>query len=308
MSTKTLRADLILLLAAILWGAAFSAQRVAMQHMEPMTFNALRFALGVLVLIPVVVFRSRRSAEATESSGHARIYLLGGLAAGFVLFTASTLQQIGVVYTTAGKAGFITGLYMPLVPILGLVIGTRTSIATWIGAALAVVGLYFLSVPDSLTINRGDKFVMACAVVWAVHVLLIGKLAPRTDPIKLAMAQFAFVALASLVGALLCERITVEGIHAAMWAILYGGAISVGIAFTLQVVGQRNAPPAHAALVLSLETVFSAIGGYLILGEVLGPREIFGAALMLGGMLVSQIRHVLPQPASDSCGTKADAV
>ncbi len=298
MKYRALRADAILLFAAVLWGAAFVAQRAAMRHLGPMTYNGIRFALGALALGTFVAVRSRRSAGAesgvSDPSGRSRNrHTLGGAVAGVVLFVAASLQQAGLVHTTAGKAGFITGLYVPLVPILGLVVGRRTGGATWVGAALAVVGLYFLSVTGPMRLNPGDGLVMACAVVWAVHVLLIGRLAPRHDPLRLGVTQFTVVAVASLVAAAFTEPITAAAVWAAGIPILYGGLISVAIAYTLQIVGQRDAPPGHAALLLSLETVFAALTGYCLLGETFGPRESFGAAVMLGGMLVSQIGRLL---------------
>lgn len=308
MKHQTLRSDSLLLLAAILWGAAFVPQRVAMRHMGPLTFTGIRFALGAAALIPVVVFLSRRRTDADSDAartgpGSASLHLLGGMLAGLVLCAGVGLQQAGLVYTTAPKAAFITGFYVPLVPILGLLLGQRTGIATWSGAILSVIGLYFLSVVGPLKIERGDGLVMISAVVWAIHVLLIGRLAPRTDPLKLGLVQFWVVAIVSLIAAGLTEQITAEGVWAGTWAILYGGLASVGIAYTLQLVGQRHAPPGHAALVLSLEAVFAAIAGYAILQEVLGPRELLGAAVMLGGMLVSQVNRFWSgvMPVSEPC-------
>lgn len=297
MRHKTLRADAVLLLAALLWGVAFVPQRVAMRHMGPLTFTGVRFALGAMVLVPIIAVRTRRRTTgepiALGQTGDGwRPCLAGGALAGLVLFVAVSLQQAGLVHTTAGKAAFITGFYVPLVPVLGFVVGQRTSIATWIGAILSVAGLYFLSVVESLEINRGDLLEMIGAVVWAIHVLLIGRLAPRTDPLKLGLVQFSTVAIASLIGALPTEQMTAEGLRAAMWAILYGGVVSAGIAYTLQLFGQRHAPPGHAALVLSLEAAFAAVAGLCILGERFEPREWFGAAVMLGGMLISQVNRL----------------
>lgn len=297
MRHKSLRADAVLLLAALLWGVAFVPQRVAMRHMGPLTFTGVRFALGAMVLVPIIAMRSRRRTTGQPISlgptGDGwRPCLAGGALAGMVLFVAVSLQQTGLVYTTAGKAAFITGFYVPLVPVLGFMAGQRTRIATWIGAILSVAGLYFLSVVESLEINRGDLLEMIGAVVWAIHVLLIGRLAPRTDPLKLGLVQFSTVAIASLIGALPAEQMTAEGLRAAMWAILYGGVVSAGIAYTLQLFGQRHAPPGHAALVLSLEAVFAAVAGFLVLNERFEPREWFGAAVMLGGMLISQVNRL----------------
>jgi drug/metabolite transporter (DMT)-like permease len=299
MKTHSLRADVVLLIAAVLWGAAFVAQRVAMRYMGPLTFNGLRFALGALALAAVVVGRRSSHSIAGHSSAKPTlavelgVYLVGGITAGLVLFAGASLQQIGLVYTTAGKAGFITGLYLPLVPILALFLGRRTGCATWLGVALAVIGLYLLSVKaGTFEIERGDALVIACAVVWAVHVLIVAHLAPRLEPLTFGLVQFSTVAVVSLAVACAFEPVARADLRGGALALLYGGLISVGIAYTLQIVGQREAPAGHAALILSLEAVFAALAGGLLLGEQLGPRELAGAGLMLCAMLVSQLPRV----------------
>jgi drug/metabolite transporter (DMT)-like permease len=292
MKLATFQADALLLLAAVIWGTGFVAQRAGMEHVGPMAFTGIRFALGTLVLLPIIYIRRHRPTP-TDPQARAsarRVYLLGGTLAGLVLFIGVSLQQIGLIYTTAGKAGFITGLYVIIVPIIGFFLRYHVRSITWIGAGLAAVGLYFLSVSGSFEVNRGDGFVLACAVVWAVHVLIIGWLSPRTDPLPLAAMQFAITSALGLIAALLTEDLTAESILAAKGAILYGGVFAVGVGYTLQVVGQRDAPPAHAAILLSLEAVFAAVAGGLILTEVLTSRELLGCALMLGGVLTSQIR------------------
>ena len=286
-----LKADGVLLLAAVIWGGAFVAQRAAMGHIGPLTFNGLRFALGMLVLLPILYARRRRAA--TGDVRQRRVYWLGGLVAGGILFVGATLQQVGIVSTTAGKAGFITGLYVVFVPILGLLVRQYAAPVTWLGAGLAGVGLYFLSITAGFEMNPGDALVLACAAVWAVHVLLIGWLAPQIDPLKLAALQFAVVAALSLAAAAWREQFD-AGIWAAAGAIAYAGVLSVGVAYTLQVVGQRAAPAAHAGLLMSFETVVAAISGAVLLNERLGGRELLGCALMLAGILVSQLRR---QPA-----------
>ena len=301
-----------LLLAALIWGAAFVPQRTAMKHLEPLTFNGIRFALGALALIPVIALQSRRPNRTNGRVGSGdndqRLPIGGGAAIGLVLFVAASLQQAGLVHTTAGKGGFITGFYVPLVPIFGLFLGQRTRVATWAGAVLAVVGLYFLSVVGPFQINRGDGLVMVGTLFWAIQVLMVGRFAPRTDPVKLGFVQFSVVAVASLIAAGLVEQITIRAIAAAKWEILYGGLGSVSIAYTLQLVGQRHAPPGHAAVVLNLEAVFAAIAGYCVLDERFGTRELFGAAVMLVGMMVSQAGLLFRRRASVSERCNADAV
>lgn len=283
----------LLLLSAVIWGFSFVAQRVGMRYVGPFTFNAVRFALGSIVLIPFAVAAlKRRSSQKTDNGTWKRIALLGGAVAGTVIFIGVSFQQTGIQYTTAGKAGFITGLYVVLVPVLGLAIGRRTSTGTWIGVLLAAIGLYLLSFTGVFSISKGDLIVLGGTVFWAVHVLLISVLIHRTDAVLLAMIQFAACALLSFAAALIFEKIEIAGIISATVPILYGGLMSVGVAYTLQVIAQRRTPPAHAAIILSLETVFAALGGWIVLGEVIPARGLAGCALMLLGIIVSQVGTV----------------
>lgn len=293
MMLRTLRDDALLLLTAAIWGFAFVAQRAGMGFVRPFTYNGVRFALGALSLLPLVLLRRRRSAadaQPVQGPPPARggPLLLPGLGAGAVLFIAVSLQQIGIVTTTAGKAGFITGLYVVLVPISGLLWGQRAGWGRWLGAALAVGGLYLLSVTGRFTVARGDLLVLAGAAFWAAHVQLIGWASPRVDSLQLSAAQFAVCSLLSMGVALLTEKVQAADILAAAGPILYGGICSVGVAYTLQVVVQKTAHPAHAAILLSLEGVFAVLGGRLILQETLSPRALAGCALMLGAMVASQ--------------------
>jgi drug/metabolite transporter (DMT)-like permease len=286
------RADWLLLLTALIWGCAFVAQRAGMRHVGPFTFNGIRFLLGACALLPLIVFRSRRYGTRPDA-GHSFFstsFMMKGLLIGVVLFCGASLQQIGMVHTTAGKGGFITGLYVILVPIIGLFLGQRTGWSGWAGASLATAGMYLLCVTDALHIENGDLWVLASAFFWAVHVLILGRLSPTMDTIKLACAQFLVCALVSLTTAVATETITLTGIQDGMLPILYGGLMSVGIAYTLQVVAQKDAPPVHASIILSLETVFAAVSGWLLLGEVLSLRAVIGCGLMLGGMLVVQLQ------------------
>jgi drug/metabolite transporter (DMT)-like permease len=278
--------DSLLLLTAVIWGLAFVAQRMGMDHVGPFTYNAVRFALGSLALVPLILVRGKPAASPGRTPP--RGALGAGLIAGAVLVFGASLQQIGLVYTTAGKAGFITGLYVVLVPLSGLLWKQRTGWSAWTGAVLCVVGLFFLSVTSAFTVERGDLFVLLGSLFWAAHVQVVGWLSPRTDPVRLACVQFAVCALASAGGALVMEQPRAASILAAAGPILYGGILSVGVAYTLQVVAQRRAPPAHAAILLSLESVFAALGGSLLLAERLGARGTLGCVLMFAGMIVSQ--------------------
>lgn len=291
MKRASVKSDALLLTTAVIWGFAFVAQRIGMDYVGPFTFNGIRFAIGSLSLLPLVVVSREQPAAAKNilPPPGLKTILLGGAALGLALFAGASLQQIGLVYTTAGKAGFITGLYVIIVPILGLIWRQQPRIGTWIGAVLAAIGLYLLSVTEEFTIELGDLLVLIGAFFWAAHVLIISWLSPRINPIKLAFSQYVACSILSLMMALNLETITFKAIMAAAIPILYGGLLSVGIAYTLQVVAQREAHPAHAAILLSLEAVFAAIGGWLILGEIISPRGLVGCGLMLSGMLLSQL-------------------
>jgi len=291
MQTTTLKSDALLLVTATIWGFAFVAQRVGMDHVGPFTFNGIRFALGSLVLLPMIIRNSGRPVrhDTPKDPVSGKMLVAGGALTGLALFAGASLQQVGLVYTTAGNAGFITGLYVVIVPILGLIWGQRPGSGTWVGVFLAAAGLYLLSVTDNFTIAFGDLLELIGAFFWACHVLIIGWLSPRTDPLKLACFQYAACSALSLFTAILIETIAMAGIMDALIPILYGGVMSVGIAYTLQVVAQRHAHPAHAAILLSLEAVFAALGGWILLGERLSARGFTGCALMLAGMILSQL-------------------
>jgi drug/metabolite transporter (DMT)-like permease len=291
MDVRTYRADALLLLTATIWGFAFVAQRVGMDYVGPFTFNGVRFALGSLSLVPLLFLMERKSSPASLLVPRAsrRTIFWGGGLAGLFLFSGASLQQVGLVYTTAGNAGFITGLYVVIVPLMGLFLRQRTHMGTWLGALLAAIGLYFLSITKELTIAWGDLLVLIGAFFWAAHVLIIGRLSPRMDALKLAITQFAVCSLLSLLTAVAMETLTWDGLRQAAIPILYGGIGSVGVAYTLQVVAQKDAHPAHAAIFLSMEAVFAAIGGWWLLNEVLTARSLLGCGLMLFGMLFSQL-------------------
>lgn len=299
MKTRTIKSDILLLLTAIIWGFAFVAQRVGMDHIGPFMFNGIRFALGFFSLIPLVLFteniarkkKKARTDNRQDNKQDVKILFIGGILAGLALFTGASMQQIGLVYTTAGNAGFITGLYVVIVPILGLFTKSRPDAGTWIGAVLAAIGLYLLSVTDNFTIAFGDLLELIGAFFWAGHVIIIGIFSPRVNVLKLALIQFATCSILSLLTGLAVETTTMSGLSNALVPILYGGIGSVGIAYTLQVVAQKHAHPTHAAIILSLEALFAAVGGWLFLNEILSMRGMLGCALMLTGMLVSQLHE-----------------
>lgn len=302
MKNKNMIANMLLFLTAAIWGFAFVAQRVGSQYVGAFTFNGIRFALGATSLIPLIIFFEKRkqkedssgSANETETEVKAKMFsksmLLPGVLVGLALYSAATLQQVGLIYTTAGKASFITGLYMVFVPVIGMFLKHKIGKASWIGVGLAVIGLYLLSVNENLSMSFGDILEVIGAVIWAVHILTIDYFTKRIDPLKLSFMQFATCSILSLVTAVVFEDITMSGISSALIPILYGGLLSVGVAYTLQVVAQKNAKPSHAAIILSMESVFGAIGGALLLGESMSTRGYIGCMLILTGILVTQIK------------------
>lgn len=290
MKSQEVKSNMMLMTTAIIWGFAFVAQRVGAAYVGAFTFNGIRFALGSLSLIPLILYLANKEKKG-ELSIPSISAVPGGIVAGVILFLAATVQQIGLTETTAGKAAFITGLYIVLVPLFGIFLKHRVSINVWFGAILAVSGLYLLSVTEGFSISRGDFLQLIGAIFWTFHILSIDHFTKKADPLKLSFIQFVTCSALSMIVALIFEEITLSGLTQALIPILYGGFFSVGIAYTLQVVGQKHAKPSHAALILSMESVFAAIGGLLILNERMEVRGYAGCALMLSGILLSQLKN-----------------
>ncbi len=285
MKTDALKSDLILLLVATIWGLAFVAQRIGMEHIGPFTFNGLRFTLGCISLLPLLIFGKKNPLPGANQG-----LLLSGIISGVILFCAISLQQVGIVYTTAGKAGFITGLYVIFVPFLNLLFKQEeTSKGTWVGAILATIGMSLLSLTNDFRIGYGDFLVLLCAIGFSFHLIVIGRFSNRYNTVKLAFVQFLVCALLSLLFASILETFVIEDIQKVYLPLFYGGVMSVGIAYSLQIYGQKKSPAAHAAIIFSMESVVAAIGGWVILREILSGRAIVGCALMLSGMLISQL-------------------
>ena len=254
---------LILLLTAMIWGFAFVAQLVGASSVGSFTFNAARFTLGGLSLIPVVLIFERQKTEKSRL----RTTILSGMATGIILFAASTLQQLGVMYTgSAGKAGFLTGIYTVIVPIIGIFLKHKTSLNTWMGAVLAVIGLYFISFSEGF--SSGDIVLIIGAFMWALHIIVIDIFADRIYSLRFAMIQFIICALLSTICALLFEDISLKSVMEAKFPILYAGVMSV-VAYTCQIIGQKYADPTAASIILSTESIFSALGEAVILGLIL---------------------------------------
>ncbi|MDQ7826404.1 MAG: DMT family transporter [Candidatus Eremiobacteraeota bacterium] len=285
---EILKYDGLLLLTALIWGFAFVGQRAAMHSMGPFAFNGIRFALGALVLIPFLHgFRQDSRGDAAPPP-QKQPAPWGGVIAGLILFIAAWLQQAGLQYTTAGKAGFITGLYVVIVPLYGLCGRRKATSGSWAGAILAAVGLYLLCVTESFTISTGDALELAGAFLWAAHVMIVGWLSPGRSPALLAFTQFITCSVCSLAAACIYERTTLQAVCSAWLPLFYCGFISVGIGYTLQVIAQQKAHPAHAAVIFSLEAAWAALGGWLVLGETLSPRGMAGCAIMFAAVMVSQ--------------------
>lgn len=294
MQKKHMRGDLLLLLTAVIWGSAFVAQSVGMEYIGPFTYQTIRSFLGAVSLLPVIWAANRRQKRAgtyRPMTGAERKKLwLAGLCCGLALGVASMFQQVGVQYTTVGKAGFITAMYILIVPVLGLFFGKKVPLRTWGCIALATAGLYLLCMKDKLSLSMGDGFVGLCALGFSVHILVVDHFAGKLDGLRLSCIQFFVAGLTSLVPMLLCERPLDMGNILAAWApLLYGGVLSSGVGYTLQVLGQKETKPAVASLLMSLESVFAVLAGIVLLHQVPSAREAIGCVLMFAAIILAQL-------------------
>jgi drug/metabolite transporter (DMT)-like permease len=290
--STVLKADLLMLLAALIWGTTFVPQRLSMNHLGPLTFNAFRFILGGLFLLALRAVYPALSKQMTQSVvwGPSRAWAAGALA-GVVLFIAATLQQIAIVTTEVGKTGFLTSLYVIFVPMLALFVGTIPGWGSWLGSLLALSGVFFLSGPlTAITLFSGDGLLIMSALVWALHVHCLGYFSRRVDGLILAISQALVSGALSLVCALIFEGFSWSGVQKTYLAILYGAIMSVGVAFSLQVVAQKHAPATHAAIIFSFEAVFAAVAGWLLLGETLSAEALLGCSLLFAGLIVAQVK------------------
>lgn len=294
--SKTAQANIALSLAAFFWGTTFIIQRQAMEYLSPLAFSGLRFTLGGLCLLPLAWIRASSIISKTEDRRLLfKTWAMGGLISGGFIFVGVALQQYGLLWTTAGKAGFITSLYVVIIPLILRFIGHKISPGEGIGALLAVVGLYFLSFTAGLfSLSLGDGLVLIGAFVWAGHVLALGWLAPKMDAVILGVGQALVCGLLGLLATLILGQWpSWPVIWASKFYIFWGGFFSVSLGFTLQVVGQKNAKPAPAAIILQMEAVVAVIVGWLYLNEMITPRMFLGIVLMLAGMMISQLWPIL---------------
>ena len=290
--SKKMRANLMLVLTAFIWGTAFVAQIKGMDNLGPFSYAATRNLVGGIFLIPVALyFRSKDKRQRTEEEKRyeKKNLILGGLACGVALFVAGSLQQVGLAHTTAGKAGFITALYIVIVPILGVFIGKKIRPIIWGCVAVAAIGLYLLSITNGLHIGKGDLLVLLCAIGFSCHILVIDYFSPKTDGVAMSCIQFLVVALCSAIVMFIIESPTIENIMASWLPILYAGVLSSGIGYTLQIVAQKDTDPTMASLLMSLESVFALLAGMVALHEVMSGRQILGCALMFAAIIVAQL-------------------
>jgi len=288
--SRTARANALLVLAALLWGLAFTAQRLGAERMGAYTFSCVRFAMGAVLLVAIIAIRdAMQHTPSAERRSATRAVLWPALPNGLALAVAVNLQQVGLVHVTVGNAAFITGLYLIIVPLLGLLFGRRVHWPMVVAVVLAVTGLYLIAVTGTLTFQVGDLLMLGAALAFAIQILLVDHLGPRLEPLRFAAGQFGWCAAFSAIMALCREPAPFQGMGTSIWPLLYGGLVSVGIAYTLQIVAQRDAQPTPAALIMALESVFGAIGGVVLLHEMLSLRGWCGAALMLAGSLIAQV-------------------
>ena len=293
---KQMKNNAMLLLTALIWGCAFVAQSVGMDYVGPFTFNCVRCMIGSVVLIPVIFLMDRMKKKSGMSEealrkerGDTRTIVTGGICCGVVLAAASSLQQFGILFTTVGKAGFITAMYIVLVPILGIFIGKKVRPLILGCVVIAVAGLYFLCMTETLSLGLGDLLVLACAFVFSIHILVIDHFSPLVDGVRMSAIKFLTAGLICAGPMLVWERPVMGAIFTAWMPILYAGVMSCGVAYTLQILGQKNADPAVASLLLSLESVFSVLAGWVILGQSLNGKELFGCALMFVSIILAQM-------------------
>ena len=287
----------LLFLAAFIWGVAFVAQSVGMDYVGPFTFNGCRFLIGGLVLTPFALIRDRQHEKSAsfqklsreEQKKYKRTTLIGGLCCGVAICIASSFQQVGMQYTSVGKAGFITALYIVLVPVFGIFLKRKVTPIIWMGVFLAAIGFYFLCITESFSINYGDLLVFICAICFTFHILIIDYFAPKADGVALSCIQFWFSGIVCMGIAILNESPNVTAIIQAAVPILYAGVLSCGVAYTLQIIGQKHMKPAVASLILSLESVISVLAGWVILKEVLTGRQFLGCALVFAAVIMAQL-------------------
>ena len=288
MKNKRFYGNLMLILTALIWGSSFVAQSVGMDYIGPFTFNAIRCIIGGIVLIPIILIMGKVKKESKNKNNNKQL-ILGGILCGIALFTGSTLQQFGIYFTSVVKAGFITALYIVLVPILGIFFKKKVSLKIWLSVLISMIGLYLLCITENFSIGKGDLLVLFCAFFFAIHILLIDYFSPKVNGVKMSCIQFFVAGIISVLPMAFFENPTINSILSAWAPILYAGVLSCGVAYTLQIVAQKNTDPTVASLLLSLESVFAVISGWFILSESLSFKELTGCALVFIAIILAQL-------------------
>lgn len=292
---KSLRSSAMLTLTALIWGVAFVAQSEGMNYVGGFTFNGCRFLMGGIVLIPCIFLLRKVNGEqwAKRSSAEQRqqrkMGIIGGICCGVFICIASSLQQFGIAHTTVGKAGFITALYIVIVPMLGLFLKKKVGVNIWVSVAIAAAGMYLLCITEGFSIGKGDFLVFLCAIGFSVHILVIDYFSPKADGVVISCVQFFTAGIISCVLMLIFEKPSWSAISSAWAPILYAGIMSCGVGYTLQVVAQKNVEPTVASLIMSLESVFSVLAGWVLLGQILSAKELVGCALVFAAIILAQI-------------------
>lgn len=289
MNKTALGSGFLLFLAAFIWGIAFVAQSVSMDYMGPFSFNGARFLMGSAVLLPLVMIRRKKGKTNRKESPDYKTALTGGFCCGLALCAAAICQQIGIMYTTVGKAGFITTLYIIIVPIMGIFLKKKISGKIWAGALIAAFGMYLLCMSERFALSKGDTYVFICAVLFSVHILVIDHFSPKADGVELSCLQFLTAGVICSVIALIVEKPEIGNFIDGIIPLAYAGIMSSGVAYTLQVIGQKNMDPTVASLILSMESVVSVLAGWVILRQELSIRELLGCVLVFGAVILVQL-------------------
>ena len=292
MSFRKLRAALMLALGALVWGSAISFQSKAMEHVSPFTFQSIRFLVGGTVLLPAIYFLGRKDPGEGRPGYKPRGYLAGGAICGIFLMIACALQQFGILYTTVGKAGFLTSLYIIFIPIFGIFLKRKIGLNVWVSVGLAMIGMYLLCMEESLVLSRGDTLVLVCAVVFTFQIMAVDKYASLYNALKLSCVQFYTAGILFFIAMFIFEEPNISSILSAWLPILYLGVFSCGIGYTFQTIAQKDLQPAMASIIMSLESVFAVIFGWILLGQKMSVREIIGCVIMFTAIIIAQVFDV----------------
>lgn len=291
MNKNSIKGNIILILTAFIWGTAFVAQSVGMDYVGPFTFITSRYIIGGIFLIPCIFLLDKlnRNNNKNAYDGNKKTLYIGGCSCGIVLFVASSFQQIGMQYTTVGKSGFITALYIIIVPILGLLFKKKVQKRVWFSVIIALIGLYLLCMKENFEISRGDFLILMCALCFSIHILVIDKFSPLVDGVRMSCIQFFVAGILGVIPMFIFEKPELSSLIQAYSPILYAGVMSSGVAYTLQIIGQKYTSPVMATLIMSLESVFAALSGWLILGEILSVKELIGCILVFSAIIIAQL-------------------